>query len=80
MISIMKPRQWCVHNLLSKLPTHLFTYPYVFQKTYIFPLVQEYLILTYLNIVCILITGSINKTNFLSNIVTLKLVVCWHYL
>jgi hypothetical protein len=44
----MKPRR--IHNLLSKLPRHLFMYPYVFQKTHIFPLTWDYSAPTCLNI------------------------------
>jgi hypothetical protein len=50
MISIMKPRQWRVHNVLSKLPCHFFTYPYVFLKTHIFPLTRS---IQYLRIYCL---------------------------
>jgi hypothetical protein len=44
MISTMTPRR--VHNLLSKFTCYLFTYPFVFQKTHIFPLTRESSVLT----------------------------------
>jgi hypothetical protein len=50
MISTLRPRQWPIHNLLSKLPCHLFTYVYVLQKKHIFSLMRDYSVLTCLNI------------------------------
>jgi hypothetical protein len=62
LISTRKPRQWYVHNVLSKLPCRLFTYSYFFQKTQFFYLhgsIQNLLVSP-----CIFISACINHSLF----------------